>query len=262
MSMTSSTAWIIAGRELRELWRGGRGLLLLSAFSVLLSVITYLTATNQVLNFLEQREAVNLVLQVAIAVGALVTLLLAADGVSGERERATLEALLVTPARRPGILFGKWLAAMSWWLLAYAVTLPYLCVLGRGVSAAWPAIYSGLLAGTILAAALSLPALLISCLATTNRVSLGASMLLLLALFAPTQLPGGLPQGWFGGLLVWLNPVSAALRFTGDVVVTGQAGNHPLGRLLPPALIAMLAAVAVRAWGTAAMANEPGRTHE
>ncbi|MFI5894598.1 ABC transporter permease [Actinoplanes sp. NPDC051513] len=260
--MTSSTAWIVAGRELRELWCGGRGPLLLLAFSVLLSVITYLAATNQVLNFLEQREAVNLVLKVAIAVGALVTLVLAADGVSGERERATLEALLVTPARRPGILLGKWLAAMSWWFAGYAIVLPYLWVLGRGVSAAWPAIYSGLLAGTILAAALSLLALLISCLATTNRTSLGASLLLLLALFAPTQLPRGLPQSWFGDLLSWLNPVSAALRFAGDVVVTGHAWNHPLGLLLSPALIAVLAAVALRAWGAAAMANALGRTHE
>ena len=47
----------------------------LFAFSLLLSVITYLAATNSALNFLEQREAVNLTLQVAVAVGALLDLL-------------------------------------------------------------------------------------------------------------------------------------------------------------------------------------------
>ena len=40
------------------------------AFSLLLSVIAYLVATNTDLNFLEQRESVSLTLQVAIAVGA------------------------------------------------------------------------------------------------------------------------------------------------------------------------------------------------
>ena len=46
---------------------------------ILLSAVTYLTSTNQALNFLEQRESVNLVLQLAVAVGVLVTLVVSAD---------------------------------------------------------------------------------------------------------------------------------------------------------------------------------------
>jgi ABC-2 type transport system permease protein len=76
-------AWaVVAGQELRDLWLGGRGLLLSLAFSILLSVLSYLVATNQALNFLEQRESVNLTLQVAIAVGALLALLAGADAIS------------------------------------------------------------------------------------------------------------------------------------------------------------------------------------
>ncbi|MFL6105199.1 MAG: hypothetical protein ACJ74K_18180, partial [Actinomycetes bacterium] len=92
-------AWmVVAERELRDLWLAGRGLPLLLAYSVLLSVTSYLVAANQALNFLEQREAVSLTLQVAVAVGALLVLLGAADSVSGERERGTLESLLLSPA--------------------------------------------------------------------------------------------------------------------------------------------------------------------
>ena len=69
--MTGTVAW----QELRDLWLGGRALLLSFAFSLLLGVIAYLVATNRALNFLEQRETVNLTLQVAIAVGALLALL-------------------------------------------------------------------------------------------------------------------------------------------------------------------------------------------
>ena len=107
---------VVAGQELRDLWLGGRGLVLSFAFSLLLSVISYLVATNRALNFLEQRESVNLTLQVAIAVGALLALLTAADAVSGERERGTLESLLVTPVSRLEIALGKLLAALSLWV--------------------------------------------------------------------------------------------------------------------------------------------------
>ena len=50
---------VMAGQECRDLWVTGRGPSLLFEFTVLLSAVTYLTATNLVLNFLEQREATN-----------------------------------------------------------------------------------------------------------------------------------------------------------------------------------------------------------
>lgn len=105
--------WVIPAQECRDLWVGGRGLVLVVAVSVLLSVVTYLAATNQVLNFLEQREAVNLVLQVAVAVGVLSTLIVSADAISGERERGTFESLLLTPVPRRAIGLGKAAAALS-----------------------------------------------------------------------------------------------------------------------------------------------------
>src|SRR5256885_7802926 len=118
--------WLIVGaQEVRDLWLGGRGLVLSLAFSVLLSVLAYLVATNKALNFLEQRESVNLTLQVAIAVGALLALLAAADTVSGERERGTLEALLLTPVSRFELTAGELLAAFFLWGGALWVTIPY-----------------------------------------------------------------------------------------------------------------------------------------
>src|SRR5437899_9157161 len=124
---------IVFQRELRDLLSGGRGLVLCVAFSFLVGLIAYLTATNRALNFLEQRESVNLTLQVAIAVGALLTLLAGADAVSGERERGTLESLLLTPASRLELTAGKLLASLSLWIAAFAISLPYVWFLGRGV---------------------------------------------------------------------------------------------------------------------------------
>ena len=198
---------VVAGRELRDLWIGGRGLLLAFAFSVLLSAITYLGATNEALNFLERREAVNLTLQVAVGVGALLALLAAADAISGERERGTLESLLLTPVAREGLVAGKLVAALSLWFGALLLTVPYVWFLGHDVGAAGEAIGTGALAGTLLAVGLTAFGIVVSALADSNRISLSVSLFTLLALFAPTQLPAGAARLGGGG---------AAARQPGD----------------------------------------------
>jgi len=239
-----SSGWrTVASQELRDLWLGGRGPLLLFAFSILLSAVTYLAATNQVLNFLEQREAVNLALQVAIAVGVLVTLVLSADAISGERERGTLESMLLIPVPRRAMVAGKLVAALSLWIATFVVTVPYVWVLGRAVNIVGTALLVGGLVGTLLAVALAEVGVLISTVSGSNKVSLSVSLLLLLALFAPTQLPGGPPQGWFGDILSRLNPVASGLRYVAAVVVNGHDWTRDLSYLISPLVTAVVAGV-------------------
>jgi ABC-2 type transport system permease protein len=237
---------IVVRQELRDLWLGGRGLLLGLAFSVLLSAMTYLAATNEELNFLEQREAVNLTLQVAVGVGALLALLGAADAISGDRERGTLESLLLTPMPRASLVSGKLLAALSLWGGAMVITVPYVWFLARNVGAAGEALGTGLVAGTLLALALTSFGMVVSALARSNRVSLSVSLFVLLALFAPTQLPMGAQQGWAGELLLRVNPVTAALHYIGKVVVDQHAWTRDLSWLVSPLVgAAVLTVVAV-----------------
>jgi ABC-2 type transport system permease protein len=246
--MTRSTrAWaVVAGQELRDLWWGGRGPVLIFAFSILLSAVTYLAASNQALNFLEQHEAVNLALQVAIAVGALLALLGSADAISGERERGTLESLLLTPVRRGDLLAGKLLAALSLWLAAFVVAMPYVWFLSRGTGALSDALAVGLFAGTLLAVGLAALGLVVSAFAASNRTSLAVSLFVLLALFAPTQLPTTARHGWAGDFLWRLNPVTASEHYVGTVVVDGQTWTQDASWLASPLVAAVgLAAVAI-----------------
>jgi ABC-2 type transport system permease protein len=250
--------WPVAVQECRDLWLGARGPLLLLGYSVLLSVITYLAGSNQALNFLEQRETVNLTLQVAVAVGVLLTLAVAADGISGERERGTLEALLVTPVPRRDLVVGKLLAALTLWFAAFAVAVPYLWALARGVSVLLLALLLGLLVGTVLAAGLAGLGLLLSAASGSNRVSVSAGIFLLLALFAPTQLPSGLPQGWFGDLLERVDPVSAGLQYVSLVLVSGHTWTADLAYLAAPVALAVLAVGAAVLTAPALVRLAPG----
>lgn len=237
---------VVAGQELRDLWLGGRGLLLLFSFSLLVSVITYLGATNEGVNFLEQRETVNLTLQVAVIFGALLALLAAADAISGERERGTLENLLLTPLPRRHLVSGKLLAALSLWVAALVVAVPYLWFLGRDVGAVDDAIAAGLLVGTLVALSLSAFAVIVSSLASTNRLSLSASLFALLALYAPTLLPAGAKQGWAGELLLRVNPMTAAEHYIRNIVINQYQWTTELEWLVSPIVAGLgLAIVAI-----------------
>ncbi|MEO8291005.1 MAG: ABC transporter permease subunit [Gaiellaceae bacterium] len=235
---------IVAGQELRDLWLGGRGLALTLAYTLLLSATTYLVATNSVLNFLEQRESVNLTLQVAVAVGALLVLLTAADALSGERERGSLESLLLAPVERHDLLLGKGIAALSLWLAAFVVSMPYVWFLGRGVGLVGVALVGGFVVGGLLALFLAGLGLLVSSLAGSNRVSLSVSLFLLLAFFAPTQLPAGAQQGWAGDLFIRVDPFSAGLHYLGKVVVDGHGAGQDASWLISPAVAAVVAVLA------------------
>ncbi len=231
-------AWrAVLGQELRDLWLG-RGPVLVLAFSALLSIVAYLVAENRSLNFLEHRETVNLVVQVAIAVGTLLTVLAGADAFSGERERGTLEALLLAPASRLGLTLAKLLAAVSLWGVAFLVSLPYVWFLGRGVGLVGDAFATGVVVGTLLALALASFGVLVSVFSGSNRLSLSVCLFALVALFAPTQLPAGARSGWFGDALLRVDPISAGLHYVGRVLVNGHGWTDDLSWLLSPAIAA------------------------
>jgi ABC-2 type transport system permease protein len=220
------------------------------AYTVLLSISTYLIATNQELNFLEQREAVSLTLQLAVAVGGLLVVLVAADAVSGERERGTLESLLLTPAPRRSIIVGKGIAAVSLWLGAFALAVPYVWWIGRDVGAFGVAAVGGFAVGTLLALTLTGIGLLITTFSQSNALSLALTFFVLLALYAPHQMPAEATRGWAGELVQKLDPFSAGLLYLDRLVVNGHSLSQDASLLVVPALCAVvLPAVALLAGG-------------
>jgi ABC-2 type transport system permease protein len=234
---------VVARREMRDLWLRGRGLPLMLAFSLLMSVASYATATNRQLNFLEQREALNLTLQIAVAVGALLVLIAASDALSGERDRGTLESLLVMPVPPVTIVVGKGIASLSLWFGAYLCAVPYLAYLARGTRVTTAALVGGLAVGTLLSLFAAAVGLAISTLASTSRASVSIGLFLLIALFAPTQLPTSARQAWFGDMLLHVNPFTAGLRYLARLVIDGHGPTEDLGWIAGPIGAAALSVV-------------------
>src|SRR3990172_11169545 len=91
------TWWLVFTRELTDLWVGGRALYLILIYSIVLGIIAYVLASNSELSLIPPKEMVFETLKDVIAIAAIISLIIGADAISGERERATLEALLLTP---------------------------------------------------------------------------------------------------------------------------------------------------------------------
>jgi ABC-2 type transport system permease protein len=144
---------------------------------------------------------------------------------------------------RRQIAVGKLIAAASLWVAAFAITVPYVWFLGRGVGIVGDALWTGIVVGSLLAVTLISLGLLISIFTASNRVSVSISFFLLLALFAPTQLPSSAQQGWAGELLLRINPLTAGEHYVGKIVTNAHGWHEDLSWLISPAIAAMLSIV-------------------
>ena len=231
-------AWlVISSGELKELWIGGKALMLMIVFSILLGIVTWLLATNIELHLLSAKEMVFLVLQASIAMGLLSSLIIGADSISGERERSTFEGLLLTPASRRQIILGKFFAAISPWPVTFVITLPYLLLLSQGDgSIVVNSMIWGLILGSILIAGFTGFAILVSIGTNSNRTSLFMSLAIYLSCLLPTQFPALAQIGFAGELIKRINPIESTIQFLEKVVVNNRTPQEMAAWLRAPIL--------------------------
>ena len=147
---------------------------------------------------------------------------------------------MLTPAPRRSILLGKGIAALSVWVCAFALSAPYVWWIGRDVGTFGVALVGVLLVGTLLALALTGIGLLVTTSSLSNGLSLAISFLVLLALYAPNQLPAEAVRGWAGELLQRLDPFSAGLLYLERLIINAHPLSEDLSLLVVPACWAVL----------------------
>ena len=218
--------WVVFTREMSELWVWGKALTLIILYSVYLGISSYVFAANSELSLIPPKEMIYLTLSGAITVGIFVALIIGADSFSGERERSTLEALLLTPATRTQIVVGKFLASASPWPLAALIAVPYVLVLSQGNDIVPHALLWGAILGTILVPAFTGFGMLVSMWSGSNRTSLFASLTLYLLFLLPVQFPGTAQAGTFGKLLKKLDPLEGADHFLENTIVNNRTPHE------------------------------------
>ena len=236
--------WVVGAREMRELWIGGKALVLLLAYTAVVGIAAFVSVSNSQLDLIPPKEMVFTLLQTSMYVGILMGVVIGADTLSGARERALLEPLLLTPASRRQIIVGKFLAAMSPWPAALAVSIPCMAVLAQGDAVLGPALLWFAFVGTLLVVGYTGLAMLVSFWCNSNRTSLAANLTVYFLFLLPALLPGRAQKGLVGKFFQRANPLAAADEFLEKIVVNNRT-LHAFGSWLKAPVVLPVLVLAV-----------------
>jgi ABC-2 type transport system permease protein len=255
----ASTWWVVFKKELGDLWIGGKALHLTVAYTVVLGIYTYITARDSTLSLIPPKEMVFELTKAAMIASVFVSLIIGADSLSGERERSTLEALLLTPTSRREIVVGKFLAAASPGPVALAITIPYMYVLSQGDDVIGPAVLWGLGLGCALTLAFTALSMFVGFWCTSNKTSLFVSLCLYVVFLLPTQLTGHAQGGTMGMLFQLVNPLAAPRFFLAAILVNNWTFERAWSWLLSPIGFALLTFVLLFWYAGPALRLEAGK---
>lgn len=222
------------------MWAGGRVLNFLALYGILMSITAYLLATNNQLNLLPLKQTVVVAVTSSITFGLFMGLVIGAESISGERERATLEPLLLAPSGHRQIVTGKFLAALSPWPAALILSVPYLVVLSQGDPVLWLALFWGAVMGSLLAIAFVGFGMLVSIWSDSSRTSLLVCLLVYAALLIPAQLPTEFLNSRSGVLVSAIDPLQSSSRLMTKVLVEGQTLGEVWIYIVAPVVVTAL----------------------
>jgi ABC-2 type transport system permease protein len=213
----------VALKESKESLYAVKGSVWAVISAIVLSLMSYLLLTDKELSLLDQSEMLYIVASLAVGLGLLASGILAGDSVAGERERATIESLLLTPVGRGPLMLGKIGAVLATWFLVFAISVPYILVIGSGTDLSVPALLYTFVLGTLCVAGFTALTVGISCLISSGRSVTLAALAIFIAMAAPTLLGTVLQNSWFGTIYNALSPF-AQVRLSLDSVIVDKEG--------------------------------------
>lgn len=256
---TSPSWWLVFKREIADLWIGGKALNLMLIYSLILGVMVYVYSFNSELSLIPPKEATYEMLKNAMSISLFIGLVIGADALSGERDRGTLESLLLTPTSRRQIMAGKFLAGLSQWPAAFLIALPFMKVLSQGDEVFPPAILWGAITGTMLAIGYTGVGMFVSFWSASNKTSYFISLGIYILFLVPAQLPGRAQTGAAGQFLQWVNPLAAVNHFLSKHLVNYRPVSEYWTWLESPAVFALLMFVLLFFYAAPGLRLEAGK---
>jgi ABC-type transport system involved in cytochrome c biogenesis permease component len=256
---SGATWWIVFTREMTDLWVGGKALILTLVYAIVLGFLVYVLAYNEELSLIPPKELVYEGVKNAMAISLVICMIIGADMISGERERGTLESLLLTPTSRFEIMLGKFLAAISFWPVALVIVCPYLWPLAQGDAILVPTILWGAFTGTLLTVAYAGIGMLASFWSSSNKSSYFISLGMYILFLVPAQLPGTAQAGAAGQFLQWINPLAAVNHFLSKHLVNYRPLSEFWTWLIPPVAFFFIILAVIFIYAAPGLRLEPGR---
>lgn len=240
-------------RKLLEGFNGQMAAMRLIAHGVSPSISRVLKVEDVEISNAQQQSAVifNSIPLFLIAAAFTVAMQLSTDATAGERERGSLEPLLINPVARWQFIGGKWLAAALVALVGMAATLALMAYImtrlpleDLGIRNHLGAPECLLLAITLLPIGLLAPAMQIylACFAKSFKEAQSYMSFLILG----AVLPGTITTFYPIGDKVWLKPIPILGQYAMSIDILG--GKVPSPWLLATSAVVAVALVALFLW--------------
>lgn len=196
-----------------------------------LSVFSLLLVSNTELSLLDNAQAVYMMAGIIMSLALLISVIRGSDGFAGERDRETLELLLITPVSAVDIGIAKLMGTFVSWLIIFLLSIPYLWAVGSTGQNLWSAFIYIFIAGSFLVLIFGGFMLGLSARMKTFKEVLSIGLTLFLLSASPVILGPSLRQSSIGRFIDHINPFGSALNMIDSVVVDSQNISFQLPHL-------------------------------
>jgi ABC-2 type transport system permease protein len=184
-----------------------------------LSVFSLLLVSNTELSLLDNAQAVYMMSSIIIALALMIAVIRGSDGFAGERERETLETLLITPVSPAEVAIAKLMGLLFSWLVLFIISIPYLWAVGSKGQNLISALQYLFISGTLLVVIFGGFTLAISSRMRTFKGAMSIGLTVFLLSGSPILLGPSLRQSTVGRFIDLLNPFANALNMLDSVIV-------------------------------------------
>jgi ABC-2 type transport system permease protein len=219
-----------------------KGLGFLFVVSLLLSIMSFGFISVKELSLLDQPTVVMTAFRLLLGINILIAMVIGSTMIAGEKERGTLESLLLTPLTKRKIILGKLLAIIVFWLMVTLISLPYFIVLAYGTSMLPTILFFLYVVGTALVVAFSSIALIFSTLLSSTKNAMMMGILVFLITIVPMFLSTTMKKAGFASWINRYSPVSASMKTMKDLFIN-RLGASDIAVDLVPVLAFVLIAV-------------------
>jgi len=219
--MKSKTA-ILVQKELKELFFSAKGMMFFLTVSVILSLFSLLLVTNTELSLLDNAQALYMMSGIVLALMMLICAVYGSDAVAGERERHTLETLLVTPLTLHGIVVAKlWFSAVLY-LLLFLLAVPYFVAVGSSGQNMFIGLVYLFGVGLMLNLIYSAIAIFVSQRMRSFKASMLVNLAIIVLSASPIFISPVMRQSSLGRMMDYLNPFANAINTLDSVIIDSE----------------------------------------
>ncbi|WP_391119729.1 ABC transporter permease [Psychrobacillus sp. L3] len=231
-------------KEIKENVFSKKSLWIYFAVTILFSGLALSFVSVKELNLLAQVEVNMTFMKVVLGISILVTIIIGSNMYAGERERETLESLLLSPLSRVQITFGKLVGLLLFWFIISLLSLPYFYALAMGTDIFMKAVVFLYFICFPLVIGFSALSLGFSAILSSTKSSTLLAFVLFLVTAIPMFLSTTMKKSGFAHIVDTISPLSRSMLTLKDYFVN-RLGFMVLMVDLLPVLIFLIISIAI-----------------